>query len=145
MTSPLELMETYRAGGVNRISLGVQSMSAHVLASLGRTHDQRNVATAIEAIKASGMPSFNLDLIYGAAGESIDDWRRTVQVPGSPSCEAPKLWPSSCAMISAEIVVPYERWLNDTPRSTVAGRAHIGDARRGAIQVLARHEMRQAP
>jgi len=74
-----ELMETYRSGGVNRISLGVQSMSAHVLASLGRTHDQRNVATAIEAIKASGMPSFNLDLIYGAAGESIGDWRRTVE------------------------------------------------------------------
>ena len=72
-------METYRAGGVNRISLGVQSMSAHVLASLGRTHDQRNVANAVAAIVASGMPSFNLDLIYGAAGESIDDWRRTVE------------------------------------------------------------------
>ena len=75
-----ELMETYRAGGVNRISLGVQSMSAHVLASLGRTHDQRNVATAVAAITTAGMPSFNLDLIYGAAGESIDDWRRTVEV-----------------------------------------------------------------
>jgi oxygen-independent coproporphyrinogen-3 oxidase len=75
----LEMMETYRAGGVNRVSLGVQSMSAHVLVALGRTHDQRNVAKAVDAIKASGMPSFNLDLIYGSAGESIDDWRRTVE------------------------------------------------------------------
>lgn len=73
-----ELMRIYRAGGVNRISLGVQSMSAHVLAALGRTHDQANVATAVDAIKEAGMPSFNLDLIYGAAGESVEDWRATV-------------------------------------------------------------------
>jgi putative oxygen-independent coproporphyrinogen III oxidase len=75
----VELLETYRTAGVNRVSLGVQSMSTHVLASLGRTHDQANVATAVRAITASGIESFNLDLIYGAAGETLDDWRRTVE------------------------------------------------------------------
>lgn len=75
----VELMRTYRSAGVNRVSLGVQSMSAHVLVSLGRTHDQRNVERAIDAIQRSEMPSFNLDLIYGAAGETVDDWRRTVE------------------------------------------------------------------
>jgi putative oxygen-independent coproporphyrinogen III oxidase len=75
----VELLTTYRDAGVNRVSVGVQSMSAHVLAALGRTHDQRNVERAVDAIKAAGMPSFNLDLIYGAAGESVDDWRRTVE------------------------------------------------------------------
>ena len=75
----VELLRTYRAAGVNRVSLGVQSMSAHVLVSLGRTHDQRNVERAVDAIQQSEMPSFNLDLIYGAAGESVDDWRRTVE------------------------------------------------------------------
>jgi oxygen-independent coproporphyrinogen-3 oxidase len=75
----VELLETYRDAGVNRVSLGVQSMSTHVLASLGRTHDQANVARAVDAIKQVGVPTFNLDLIYGAAGESIDDWRRTVE------------------------------------------------------------------
>jgi oxygen-independent coproporphyrinogen-3 oxidase len=75
----VELLRTYRAAGVNRVSLGVQSMSAHVLASLGRTHDSANVATAVGAIVASGMPSFNLDLIYGAVGETLDDWQRTVE------------------------------------------------------------------
>ncbi len=74
-----ELLQTYRAAGVNRVSLGVQSMSAHVLASLGRTHDADNVASAVTSIQASGMPSFNLDLIYGAVGETLDDWRRTVE------------------------------------------------------------------
>ena len=74
----VELLAAYRSAGVNRVSLGVQSMSAHVLVALGRTHDQRNVERAVAAVKAAGMPSFNLDLIYGAVGESVDDWRDTV-------------------------------------------------------------------
>lgn len=76
----VEMLTTYRQrGGVNRVSLGVQSMSAHVLAALGRTHDRANVARAVEAIEEAAMPSFNLDLIYGAVGESVDDWRSTVE------------------------------------------------------------------
>jgi len=73
------LMQAYADGGVNRVSLGVQSMAAHVLGSLGRTHDRRNVERAVTAIRDSGMPTFNLDLIYGAAGESLADWRSTVE------------------------------------------------------------------
>lgn len=72
------LLESYRRGGVNRVSLGVQSMSSHVLGALGRQHDQRNVRLAVDAIRRVGMASFNLDVIYGAAGESLDDWRHTV-------------------------------------------------------------------
>jgi oxygen-independent coproporphyrinogen-3 oxidase len=72
------LLESYRRGGVNRISLGVQSMSSHVLGALGRRHDQRNVRLAVEAIRQVGLESFNLDVIYGAAGESLDDWRHTI-------------------------------------------------------------------
>jgi putative oxygen-independent coproporphyrinogen III oxidase len=75
----VELLLAYRAAGVNRVSLGVQSMSAHVLESLGRTHDEANVARAVAGIRAAGVPSFNLDLIYGAAGETLDDWRHTVE------------------------------------------------------------------
>jgi oxygen-independent coproporphyrinogen-3 oxidase len=72
------MLRAFRSGGVNRVSVGVQSMSAHVLESLGRTHDRDNVARTVEAIRAVDLPSFNLDLIYGAAGESIDDWTATV-------------------------------------------------------------------
>jgi oxygen-independent coproporphyrinogen-3 oxidase len=75
----VEMLTTYREAGVNRVSLGVQSMSAHVLSSLGRTHDPRNVELAVAAIRESEMPTFNLDLIYGAVGESIDEWRSTVE------------------------------------------------------------------
>jgi oxygen-independent coproporphyrinogen-3 oxidase len=74
-----DLVRTYRSAGVNRVSLGVQSTSAHVLQALGRTHDRANVESAVAAVRDAGMPSFNLDLIYGAAGESLDDWRSTVE------------------------------------------------------------------
>jgi oxygen-independent coproporphyrinogen-3 oxidase len=73
-----QLVDTYLAGGVNRISLGVQSTSPHVLAALGRTHDRANVERAVEVFGASGLPTFNLDLIYGGAGETLDDWTRTL-------------------------------------------------------------------
>ncbi len=65
--------------GVNRISFGVQSMQAHVLASLGRTHDPDNVRRGVEAARRVGLSSFNLDVIYGAHGETVDDWVRTVR------------------------------------------------------------------
>jgi len=72
------LLRTYVDGGVNRISLGVQSMSPHVLATLGRTHDPENVERAVASIRSVGLPTFNLDLIYGTAGESLADWEHTV-------------------------------------------------------------------
>lgn len=74
-----ELVAAFAAGGVNRVSLGVQSMVDRVLRSLGRTHDPANVRRAVELVRAAGIPTFNLDLIYGGAGESIDDWRRTLE------------------------------------------------------------------
>jgi oxygen-independent coproporphyrinogen-3 oxidase len=74
-----ELMRAYVTAGVNRVSLGVQSMASHVLGSLGRTHDRRNVERAVAAIGDAGLPTFNLDLIYGAAGETLADWRSTVE------------------------------------------------------------------
>lgn len=74
-----EMMRIYRDSGVNRISMGVQSMSMHVLQSLGRTHNPDNVARAVEYVRQVGIPQLNLDLIYGAAGESVDDWRHTVE------------------------------------------------------------------
>jgi putative oxygen-independent coproporphyrinogen III oxidase len=74
----VELLERYVDAGVNRVSIGVQSMVGHVLGSLGRRHDQRNVINAVAAVRAVGIPTFNLDVIYGAAGERLDDWRRTL-------------------------------------------------------------------
>jgi putative oxygen-independent coproporphyrinogen III oxidase len=73
------LFDSYLAAGVTRLSFGVQSMVPHVLASLGRRHDPPAVPAAVAAARRAGFTSFNLDLIYGAAGESIDDWRSTLE------------------------------------------------------------------
>lgn len=72
------LLRGYREAGVTRISLGVQSMVPHVLGALGRTHDPDNVARAVEAVEVVGFPSWNMDLIYGAVGESLADWEATL-------------------------------------------------------------------
>ena len=74
-----QLLTVYKEVGVNRISLGVQSMVPHVLQSLGREHQPENVVRAVEAIRAVGFTSFNMDLIYGAHGESVEDWVHTVE------------------------------------------------------------------
>ena len=75
----VDLLRAYRQHRVNRVSLGVQSMVPEVLATLGRTHQPENVARAVDAIRAVGMESFNLDLIYGAAGETVAQWEHTVR------------------------------------------------------------------
>jgi oxygen-independent coproporphyrinogen-3 oxidase len=71
-------LRAYRAGGVNRCSFGVQSMRPHVLAALGRTHEPGNVTRAVAAARDAGLTRLNLDLIYGAAGESPADWQATL-------------------------------------------------------------------
>jgi len=50
-----------------------------VLASLGRTHDPTNVERAVDAVRAVGLATFNVDVIYGAAGETLADWRTTLE------------------------------------------------------------------
>lgn len=72
------LFEVYKAAGVNRISLGVQSMVPHVLRSLGRTHDIANVANAVRFASEAGIERINIDLIYGAKGESVEDWQQSL-------------------------------------------------------------------
>ena len=73
-----ELFDAWLAAGVTRVSFGVQSMQSHVLASLGRTHDPASVARAASLAASCGFASWSVDLIYGGAGETLDDWRSTL-------------------------------------------------------------------
>jgi oxygen-independent coproporphyrinogen-3 oxidase len=73
-----EKLAAYRAAGVDRLSFGVQSMVPRVLAALGRTHDPDGAARAVRLARDVGFTRVNLDLIFGAEGESLDDWRRTL-------------------------------------------------------------------
>jgi oxygen-independent coproporphyrinogen-3 oxidase len=70
-------LEELAAGGFTRVSLGMQSAVPHVLRTLERTHDRANVARAVAAARAAGL-QVSVDLIYGTPGESLDDWRRSL-------------------------------------------------------------------
>ena len=73
-----ESLATLRAGGINRISFGVQSAIPHVLATLDRTHDPERVPEVVRWAREAGFGQVSVDLIYGTPGESMDDWRRSV-------------------------------------------------------------------
>jgi putative oxygen-independent coproporphyrinogen III oxidase len=63
--------------GYTRVSVGMQSAVPHVLATLDRTHDPRNVPVVVAAARDAGL-QVSVDLIYGTPGESLDDWRRSL-------------------------------------------------------------------
>ncbi|MBW3090569.1 radical SAM family heme chaperone HemW [Bifidobacterium miconisargentati] len=65
-------------GGFTRVSFGMQSAVPHVLKTLDRTHTPENVAAGVHAANKAGLRS-SVDLIYGAPGESLDDWRTSVK------------------------------------------------------------------
>ncbi|MDF7665112.1 radical SAM family heme chaperone HemW [Bifidobacterium sp. ESL0745] len=71
-------LETLAAKGFTRISFGMQSAVPHVLKTLDRTHTPANVTAGVEAANKVGLRS-SVDLIYGAPGESMDDWRKSVE------------------------------------------------------------------
>jgi len=69
-----EYLETLAAGGFTRVSFGMQSAVPSVLATLERSHEPENVPAAVSAAKVAGLAT-SVDLIYGAPGETIDQWR----------------------------------------------------------------------
>ncbi|UNK72263.1 radical SAM family heme chaperone HemW [Microbacterium sp. H1-D42] len=73
-----EVVRTLVDAGVNRLSIGMQSAVPHVLAALDRTHRPENVSTAVQAARDAGL-DVSLDLIYGAPGETLDDWRQSLE------------------------------------------------------------------
>ena len=70
-------LQTLAAGGFTRVSFGMQSAVPHVLATLERTHDPANVVKAVQASRSAGL-KVSVDLIYGTPGESLVDWRTSL-------------------------------------------------------------------
>ena len=68
-----------REAGFNRVSFGMQSATPHVLQILDRKHTPGRALQAAEEATAAGFEHVNLDLIYGTPGESLDDWRTSLE------------------------------------------------------------------
>ena len=74
-----ERLASYRASGVNRISMGVQSLNSSELLFLDRIHSAERAKEAFADIRAAGFDNANLDLIYGLPGQSFDTWQSTLE------------------------------------------------------------------
>jgi putative oxygen-independent coproporphyrinogen III oxidase len=74
----LNYLLALRAAGFTRVSFGMQSAVPHVLATLERTHDPARIPLVVEWARQAGL-QVSLDLIYGTPGESLDDWRTSVE------------------------------------------------------------------
>ena len=73
-----ESLTALREGGVTRVSFGMQSSVTHVLRVLERTHDPARVPQSVRWAREAGFEQVSLDLIYGTPGESLDDWRASL-------------------------------------------------------------------
>lgn len=73
-----ESLEQLRRSGVNRISFGMQSAVPHVLATLERTHSPERLVSMVDAARTAGFEHISVDLIYGTPGETLADWRTSI-------------------------------------------------------------------
>jgi len=65
--------------GFARVSMGAQSFDPSVLDALERVHSPESVGRAVMAAREAGVENLSLDLIYGAHGETLESWRRTLE------------------------------------------------------------------
>jgi len=66
----------WQAGGVNRVSLGVQSFDDRALAWMHRTHDGRRVIAAADTLRSAGLENWSLDLIFALPASLEREWSR---------------------------------------------------------------------
>ncbi len=77
-TFEAEKFKSYRASGINRLSIGIQSFNARHLEALGRIHDGHEARKAVEIAHAN-FDNFNLDLMYALPSQTLDEARRDVE------------------------------------------------------------------
>ena len=65
--------------GVNRLSLGVQSLDPQMLRTLGRIHDAGQARQAVFDARTAGIENLNLDLIFGLPGQSLESWQEDLE------------------------------------------------------------------
>jgi len=75
----LEHLRGLRAIGLNRLSIGVQSLHDDELQLLDRVHDAARAIEAVEAAREAGFDNLNLDLIFGLIGQPLERWQQTLR------------------------------------------------------------------
>ena len=78
-TIDLEKMKEFKLAGVNRISLGVQTLNDAELKQLGREHTVAQSLQALEWISSAGFENFSCDLMLGIPNQTLDSYLKTLQ------------------------------------------------------------------
>jgi oxygen-independent coproporphyrinogen-3 oxidase len=95
----------WRATGIARVSLGVQTFASHVLEWMHRTHSVEQARTAVKTLRAAGFDDLSLDLIYGLPAELDRDW--TADLDAAFALEPDHL---SCYGLTIEAHTPLGHW-----------------------------------
>ena len=101
-TAGQDELRAWRYLGINRLSLGAQSLNDTLLVRLGRMHTAQEVCQAVKWAKLVGFTNVSLDLMLGLPGQSLEDWQETL-------IEAVRLQPEhlSCYELTIEESTPY--------------------------------------
>jgi putative oxygen-independent coproporphyrinogen III oxidase len=101
----------FREAGINRLSIGVQSFQPELLEQIGRIHNAREAIRATEAAHYAGFDNFNLDLMFGLPGQSVQQALADLQT--ATDLEAPHLsW--------YELTIEPNTWFHRHPPSLPA-------------------------
>ena len=74
-----EKVQLLKDFGIDRLSMGIQSFDEQETRNLGRPQKQQEIHQALDLIKNTGFSTLNLDLIYGADGQTVDSWLDSLQ------------------------------------------------------------------
>ena len=81
----LEMMEAYHNAGINRVSIGVQSLNNNELTLLTRQHDSQKAINAIKSTYNAGIKNISIDLMYDLPSQTVNKWKETlIQVGDLP-------------------------------------------------------------
>ena len=103
-------LETWRAAGINRLSIGVQSFVADELRVLGRRHAPADVAEVVRRARAAGFANISIDLMFGVPGQTEASWRQSLD-----AALALDVQHLSTYGLTIEEGTPYARWFAREP------------------------------
>ncbi len=90
-----DALEGYRRAGINRLSIGAESLDGSILKTVGREYSAARVLEVVRQARAAGFANVSLDLMYGLPGQGVGSWRRTLDTLRAIQPDHVSLYPLS--------------------------------------------------
>ena len=74
-----EKLKQYKSMGINRLSIGIQSLNDEILKNIGRIHSSREAIEALDRAKAAGFENINTDIMFNIPGQKVEDIENTLR------------------------------------------------------------------